>query len=353
MKVAQFFSVLFLFMITLSLATLFSSESSTVAVPEQGAVAVSESNETSHSFFDLSSWKTDSTVSWIWLLFASFLAGILISFTPCVYPMIPITAAIMQNYSAGSMIMTMLRAFIYIMGIALVYASFGYFSASTSMMFGSWMASPWIVGIIAAFYLYCVGAMFDWYDLYIPSFLGRQHGFASNGSFVSVFLYGLLAGMAASPCITPGLSLILGVVSQLKNPVLGFAMLFVFALGMSFLLLLVSMSTNLVHRLPSAGIWMLEVKKIFGFLLLGMLFSFVRPFLSMMHVQIVEVFLLGAIICFYGLQLQKKIRSSIPASVPVEPMHATVYSLLVCMYISFIMIASMRMYYLLVQFFTH
>ncbi len=352
MKVAQFFSALFLFLMTLSLATLFSSESSTAIVMHE-QVAVAESDSATHSFFDLSSWKTDSAVSWIWLLLASFLAGILISFTPCVYPMIPITAAIMQNYSAGSMIMTMLRAIIYIMGIALVYASFGYFSASTSMMFGAWMASPWIVSLIAAFYLYCVGAMFDWYDLYIPSFFGRQHGFASNGSFVSVFLYGLLAGMAASPCITPGLSLILGVVSQLKNPVLGFAMLFVFAIGMSFLLLLVSMSTNLVYRLPSAGMWMLEVKKIFGFLLLVMLFSFVRPFLSMMHVRILEMFFLSLIICFYGLQLQKKIRPSVPTSVPVEPMHSSVYYLLVCMYISFIMVASMRMYYLLVQFFTH
>ncbi len=348
MKVAQFFSALFLFLMTLSLATLFSSESSTAMVTHE-QVAVPESETATHSFFDLSSWKTDSTVSWIWLLLASFLAGILISFTPCVYPMVPITAAIMQNYSAGSMIMTILRAILYIIGIALVYASFGYFSASTSIMFGSWMASPWVVALIALFYLYCVGAMFDWYDLYIPSFLGRNHGFASNGSFVSVFLYGLLAGMAASPCITPGLSLILGVVSQLKNPVLGFAMLFVFAIGMSFILLLVSMSTNLVHRLPSAGTWMLEVKKIFGFLLFGMMISFVRPFLNMMHAHILEMFLLSAIICFYGFQLQKKIRPSVSTSVPVEPMHSSVYYLLVGMYISFIIMATMRIYYLLIK----
>ncbi|PCI74533.1 hypothetical protein COB28_00215 [Candidatus Dependentiae bacterium] len=307
------------------------------------------------NLFDLSTWKIDSSNSWLWLLIASFLAGILISFTPCVYPMIPVTAAVMQNYASGSIFQTIIRSITYIMGIALVYASFGYMTATTSIIFGSWLQSPWLIGLIVSFYLYCAGAMFDWYDMYLPSFLNQQHGFASNGSLISIFLYGLLTGTFASPCVTPGLVLILGIVNQLKNPLLGFLMLFFFAIGMSLLLVLISLSTSFAQKLPHAGDWMLEIKKIFGFLLLAVTIPVIQRFLTPMQQSMVELSLLLIIVLFYLYQLKNKICCSSCAKgveeVPEKSKCLMLDYIFIGMYTVFIVAGSIRIYYLLMPLF--
>ncbi|MBL4587842.1 hypothetical protein JKY79_00700 [Candidatus Babeliales bacterium] len=307
------------------------------------------------NIFDLSAWKTDSSKSWIWLLIASFLAGILISFTPCVYPMIPVTAAVMQNYASGSIFRTIIRSMTYIIGIALVYASFGYMTATTNLVFGSWLQSPWMIGLIVSFYLYCAGAMFDWYDMYLPSFLNQQRGFASNGSLISIFLYGLLTGTFASPCVTPGLALILGVVNQLKNPILGFLMLFSFAVGMSLLLVLISLSTSFAQKLPHAGDWMLEIKKIFGFMLLAVTFPFIQRFLTPMQQSMAELALLLIIVLFYAYQLKNKICCSsykpVSDEVPMKSSCKSLDYIFIGMYTVFIIAGSIRIYDLLMPLF--
>lgn len=120
--------------------------------------------------FSIASWAASKQFSWWWLLGMAFLAGVLISFTPCVYPLIPVTVTIMQRYATGSMARQFLNAAVYVSGLALVYAAFGYASALYGVVFGSWLGSWQLLTLVVLFYLYCAGAMFDFYDFYIPSF---------------------------------------------------------------------------------------------------------------------------------------------------------------------------------------
>lgn len=221
---------------------------------------------------------TSGAGSWYVILLA-FLAGVLVSFTPCVYPMIPITAGILQSQAHRSFFHSFLSSLAYIIGIAFVYASLGYLSAKTSLMFGVWLANPWFVGVVIIFFLYLAGSMFSLYELYLPSWL-TYHGQASaRGSIFQSFIFGLVSGTIASPCLSPALALLLGVAAKQANPLIGFLMLFSFSLGMGILLLLVGTFSATAKMLPRAGLWMDEIKAMFGFFMIGICFTFIHSFI--------------------------------------------------------------------------
>lgn len=234
--------------------------------------------------FDLPSMLKDPNKPWSMLFLGAFLAGVLVSFTPCVYPMIPITATILQAHGASSLPHQFLISSAYVTGMATIYAGLGYLSATTGTLFGSWMGNIWFLLFIMLFFLYCAGAMFGFYEMYTPQFLmPRNNALSRGGSIFSAFIYGLVAGTFASPCLTPALSLLLGFVSRQGNPLLGLGTLFFFALGMGLLLMLVGTSTSFLSLLPNAGGWMEEIKKVFGFLLVAMAFSYTEGLIDPMH----------------------------------------------------------------------
>jgi thiol:disulfide interchange protein DsbD len=213
------------------------------------------------------------------ILLAAFLAGILISFTPCIYPMIPITAGILQAQATRSVFHNFLRAVSYVLGVAIVYATLGYIVATTTLIFGQWFANPWFIAFVVIFFLYFGFAMFGFYDVYIPAFLRSRTTFQTRGSFITAFFLGAISGTVTSPCLTPALAVLLGYVAKIGNPITGFLMLFAFSLGMGMLLILVGTFSGMLHVLPSAGNWMIEVKKIFGFLILGICVYILDPLL--------------------------------------------------------------------------
>ncbi len=217
--------------------------------------------------------------SWM-IVFIAFSAGILVSFTPCIYPMIPITAGILRSQASSSLINNLAHAFAYVIGIALVYASLGYLSAKSSLIFGSWMASPWFLGIMVGLFVYLAFSMFGFYEIYTPRFFNTQNPTSSGPSVLRSLLLGLAAGSVASPCLTPALAILLGLVAKQANPILGFAALFSFALGMSMLLMLVGVFSSSMSHLPRAGEWMEDIKYLFGFLMLGSCFYFLQPFFA-------------------------------------------------------------------------
>src|SRR3989337_1808077 len=99
--------------------------------------------------------QASTTQQPMWYLFLlAFFAGVLVSFTPCVYPMIPITAGILQMRAQRSLMYNFLSAFVYILGMALVYALLGYFAATASIIFGKWLANPWLIGAFVLLFLY-------------------------------------------------------------------------------------------------------------------------------------------------------------------------------------------------------
>lgn len=242
--------------------------------------------------------STQSSVGYIFFL--AFLAGVLVSFTPCLYPMIPITAGILQAQARTSILYNFLSSLAYVIGIASIYATLGYLSATTAIIFGKWLANPWFILCMTLFFLYLAGSMFGLYEMYIPSLLVNRNSNQKNGSLLQSFILGALSGTVASPCLTPALALLLGIAAKQGNPILGFFTLFSFSMGMGVLLLLIGTFSSTLTMLPRAGEWMELFKKIFGFLMLGVCAYFLQPFVPALYITITYT-LLAAIAAVYYL----------------------------------------------------
>lgn len=223
--------------------------------------------------------QQNSQAYW-YLLFLAFISGVVVSFTPCLYPMIPVTVGILQSQATPSVLRNFFASLTYVLGIASVYAVLGYLSATTSLMFGSWLGRPWFVFLIVLFFLYLAFSMMGFYEIYMPRFLTNRTITTQRGSLGKLFLFGMVSGTIMSPCLTPALAVILSFAAKSAHPVIGFFMLFLFALGMGVLLVLVGTFSSIVMVLPKAGLWMDEVKRIFGFGMLAMCVYFLEPFMA-------------------------------------------------------------------------
>jgi thiol:disulfide interchange protein DsbD len=132
------------------------------------------------------------------------------------------------------------------------------------------MQSPIVILSIVALLLYLALSMFGLYDMYIPKGFQSNNRFTKGGSPITAFLFGVVSGTVASPCVSPGLALVLSIVTGLGNPFLGFIFLFAFGIGLSLPLMIIGTFSSSLNVLPKAGMWMVEIKKLFGFLMVGM-----------------------------------------------------------------------------------
>jgi thiol:disulfide interchange protein DsbD len=164
--------------------------------------------------------------------------------------------------------------------MATVYAVLGYIAATTTLILGQWLANPWFILLLILLFLYIAFSMFGFYEIYMPQFMTKGSRIKSNGSILYTFLFGAISGTAASPCLTPALAILLGYVAKRGNPLIGFATLFTFSFGMGLLLIIIGTFSNSITTLPRAGAWMNEIKKFFGFLLIGVSIYFTQPFVS-------------------------------------------------------------------------
>jgi thiol:disulfide interchange protein DsbD len=219
-------------------------------------------------------------ISLWYMLFLAFLAGLMVSFTPCIYPMIPITVGILQVQSSRSLIRNFFISLSYVTGIATVYSILGYLSAYTVIIFGSWMSSPLFIILLILFFIYLAFSLFGFYEIHIPSFLIHKAQSRGYGSIRESFLLGLASGTVASPCLTPALAAILTLVAKTANPLFGFLALLLFSLGMGAVLILVGTFSASLTLLPKTGEWMNDIKKVLGFVMLGTCVYFVQPFLT-------------------------------------------------------------------------
>jgi len=204
-----------------------------------------------------------------------FLLGLLFSLTPCIYPMIPVTIGILQAQASNSMLRNFLSAFLYSLGISTIFAILGLLATFAGQRIGNLMVNPWIILLMVALLTYVALSLFNLYDLYIPRFLKNKQNLYT-GSLLSAFIFGLISGTVASPCVSPGLILVLTIVSNLQNLFLGFFLLFAFGLGLTLPLLVIGTFSTAITMLPQAGEWMVEVKHLLGFILFGMCFYFLN-----------------------------------------------------------------------------
>ncbi|MBM4129584.1 hypothetical protein FJ250_00950 [bacterium] len=206
--------------------------------------------------------------------------GVLMSLSPCIYPMIPITLAVIGARSQEKGALHGLGlSFTYVLGMALVYAVLGALSASVFSGITALMQSPYVVGPIAVLLLVLAFSMFGAFEMQAPAFLrDRLAGpGGGKGGLLGVFAMGLVAGLVASPCVGPFLAALLVWVATTGSWVLGFFSLFTFGLGMGVLLIGVGTFPALLGSLPRSGGWMDTIKRAMGLLLVVMAFWFVRP----------------------------------------------------------------------------
>jgi thiol:disulfide interchange protein DsbD len=201
-----------------------------------------------------------------------WLAGLLLAFTPCVLPMVPILSSLIAGQAVPvSRGKGLALALAYSLGMALVYAGFGVAAGLAGEGLAAALQNPWVLGAFALLLSALAMSMFGFYELQLPSALQSRASNWSNrfkgGSLISVFIMGGISALVVGPCVAAPLAGALVYISQTHNVLLGGLALFAMAIGMSVPLLLVGVSAG--SLLPRAGAWMERVKQVFGLLLLG------------------------------------------------------------------------------------
>lgn len=201
-----------------------------------------------------------------------FLAGVVTSVTPCVYPMIPITIGILGGAGAEtrSRRRTVGYTLLYALGLALVYASLGLLAGLSGTLFGTVSANRWAYLTMGVLLLVAALAMLDVFTVAAPARFTAWASRLGAKSPGSVFLMGATSGLVAAPCGAPAFAAVLTYVGNTRSAGLGFLYLFVFSLGMTALLIAVGLSAGTLAGLPRAGKWMGWVKKAAGIVILAM-----------------------------------------------------------------------------------
>ena len=241
-----------------------------------------------------------------------FVAGFLTSLTPCVYPMIPITLAVLGAREKNqSHLKSFSLALVYVLGIAFTYSILGVAAASTGTLFGSALGNVWVVSGLALVSVAMGLSMYGFYEIQAPAFVRNRLGAAGGKGhgYPGAFVTGLFAGVVASPCIGPVLVSVLAYIAQTKDRTLGFVLLFSFAMGMGVLFLALGLSSSLLRKIPRAGGWMDSVKYLFGTVMIGMAFYYIHPIYPMWLFQL----LLGlAVVLLAALFGRMKLAYAVP-----------------------------------------
>ena len=231
------------------------------------------------------------------------LAGLLLSFTPCVLPMVPILSSIIVGQSERvSRARGFSLALAYALGMAIVYTAFGIVAALLGEGLGAALQNPWVLGAFALLLAGMSLSMFGVYELQMPSSLQARFASASNrirgGQHLGVFAMGGLSAVIVGPCVAAPLAGTLVYISQTRDTVIGGVALFSMAVGMSVPLLLVGLSAGTL--LPRTGGWMKHVKHFFGFLLLAVALWMVTPVVPVWAVMLAAAVLLLAAGVYLG-----------------------------------------------------
>ncbi len=210
-----------------------------------------------------------------------FAAGFFTSLTPCVYPMLPITLAVLGARRAKTKTEGFFKSLVYVLGMAFTYSLLGVLAATSGFMFGSLMSNTYFLFLLCALLFVAALSMFDVFEIHTPQFLQNRLGSqGSSTSYFALFGTGLFSGLIVGPCVGPVLVGILGYVSQAGNVILGFGLLFAFAMGLGSLIILVGTFSNLIEKIPRSGSWMTLVKKIIGIAFLVLIIYFISPILK-------------------------------------------------------------------------
>ena len=216
-----------------------------------------------------------------WLLMLIFFGfGLLLTFTPCVLPMVPIISGIVAGEGKSlNKLRALALSIAYVLGMAVTYAAAGVAAAYSGSMLSAALQNPWVLGAFALVFVWLALSMFGFHDLQLPGFLqhhvSKAHQRLRGGRIASVAVMGALSALIVSPCVAAPLAGALLYISQSGDITRGGAALFAMAIGMGVPLVAVAVSEGAL--LPKSGPWMEGVKKFFGVLLLAVAVWIVSP----------------------------------------------------------------------------
>jgi thiol:disulfide interchange protein DsbD len=208
-----------------------------------------------------------------------FFGGLALNLTPCIYPLIPITISYFGGQAGGKTSRVFLLALLYVFGMSITYSVLGTIAATTGSLFGSALQNPFVVVFLASVLVALALSMFGFWEIRMPLFLARRTGTARRG-YAGAVVMGLTMGIVAAPCIGPFVLGLLTYVGEMGKPLLGFLMFFTLAWGIGIPFLILGTVSGSITRLPRSGDWMIWVRKIFGFILIGMALYFARHLLQ-------------------------------------------------------------------------
>lgn len=253
---------------------------------------------------------------------ASFASGLLVSLTPCVYPMVAVTVSVFGARTVKTRLEGTLLSASFVAGIIAMFVPLGVIAGLTGSLAGAILQSPWLVVGISALFLVMAASMFGAFELDIPSVLKNRLAEIGGTGYLGAFLLGVACGPIAAPCTGPFLTGILAWITKTQSAFLGALAMGTFALGLGVPFFLVG---AFAVQLPKSGRWMLHVKSILGLILVvvalyflnnafGWLGSWARPsrtFLAVTGLVTLGGLALGAIHKSFEGEPVEKIRKGI------------------------------------------
>jgi thiol:disulfide interchange protein DsbD len=242
--------------------------------------------------------NAQSGMDFLWAIFGVFLGGMALNLTPCVYPLIPVTISYFGGQALGGKggrgASVVLHGALYVVGLAVMNSLLGVFAALSGRMLGSALQNPITLVVVAGVLVAFACSMFGLWELRLPQAVYRIASKNFSGYFGSFFI-GLTLGLVAAPCLGPFVASLLLWVASTANPWFGFAFFFSLSLGMGVPLFVLALLSGRIGRLPRSGEWMIWIRKLMGWILVGMAAWFVRSTLPhVLGILLVSLTCLGA-----------------------------------------------------------
>ena len=232
----------------------------------------------------------------IWTLLGIFAGGMALNLTPCVYPLIPITVSYFGGRSGKGQIIG--HGLCYVGGLSITNSALGVTAALTGGLMGAMLQNPLVLAVVAVILIVFATSLFGFWELRLPRGL-MEAASKSYAGYLGTSFMGLTMGVVAAPCIGPFVLGLLTWVASMGSPWLGFIVFFTLSLGLGLPLFFLALFSGQIDKLPRSGEWMIWVKKLMGWILVGMAAYFIRPVLP----KPIGIFLLAIVAFAAGLHL--------------------------------------------------
>ncbi len=234
----------------------------------------------------------------LWTLLGVFAGGIALNLTPCIYPLIPITVSYFGGRTHQGLRKLITHGALYIGGLAVTNSVLGVLAALTGGFLGSWLQQPIVLVLVAAVLLFFAASLFGLWELRLPHGVTRVASKPYTGYFGSLFM-GITLGVVASACIGPFILGLLTWVASIGSVWIGFLIFLTLSIGLGLPLFFLALFSGQLAKLPRSGEWMLWIKKLLGWVLIGMAAYFIQPLLAKSY----GIFLMAAVAITAGLHL--------------------------------------------------